>query len=252
MAERDEGGEVEEVAFSAEDNLKRTLVKRIAITGLLVVSLLGGLTVFDAMYVPHIPVPQSTKATTAVADEPEAAEEEVSDVAEAPTTSDAPTASTAPQAPVQQVVEGKEIATPPERTAAPTGTLPPMKHDKPLTSPARIKQAMSQPPAEPPTPAVTLHRPPAQSSSAEGTSVPSRPLTRAAESARQFVVQVGSFNNVANATELFEKLKAAGIPARIEARVQVGPFATRQAAELAREKLRSLGMDTGFLATANK
>ncbi|MDP2751741.1 MAG: SPOR domain-containing protein [Rhodocyclaceae bacterium] len=233
-----------DVASSTEDNLKRTLVKRIAITGLLVVSLLGGLTVFDAMYVPQIPVPKKeATATTVAAEEPEATEEVVSDVVtEAPVVSDESAAS------VQQIVDGKEIVplpTPPERTSAPAGTLPPMTQDKPLTPPARVKQAVIQPPVQPPSPEVTLHRP-------STLSTPSKPLTHAAESYRQFVVQVGTFNNVTNATELFEKLKAAGIPARIEARVQVGPFATRQAAELAREKLRSLGMDAGFLATANK
>jgi DedD protein len=63
---------------------------------------------------------------------------------------------------------------------------------------------------------------------------------------------MGVFSSVANAEELRARLELAGVPARIEARVQVGPFATRQEAEQAREKLRSLGMDPGLVMAARK
>jgi hypothetical protein len=39
-------------------------------------------------------------------------------------------------------------------------------------------------------------------------------------------VQVGVFSNHTNAEELMQKLHEAGIPAQIESRVQVGPFAS--------------------------
>ena len=51
---------------------------------------------------------------------------------------------------------------------------------------------------------------------------------------------------------LLRQVKAAGVPARIEARVQVGPFASRQEAEQAREKLKSLGLDPGLVVAARK
>ena len=60
------------------------------------------------------------------------------------------------------------------------------------------------------------------------------------------------FNNVANAEELRAKLELAGIPAQIEARVKVGPFATREEAEVARKKLASLGLDPGYLTATRK
>jgi DedD protein len=63
---------------------------------------------------------------------------------------------------------------------------------------------------------------------------------------------MGVFNNLANAEELRAKLEMAGIPSQIEARVQVGPFATREEADAAREKLRSLGMDTGILTAIKR
>jgi len=60
-------------------------------------------------------------------------------------------------------------------------------------------------------------------------------------------VQLGVFNNVANAEELRAKLELNGIPSQIEARVQVGPFGSRQEAEEARQKLSGLGLEPGDL-----
>ena len=60
---------------------------------------------------------------------------------------------------------------------------------------------------------------------------------------------MGVFNNVANAEDLRAKLELNGIPATIEARVQVGPFASREEAEAARAKLKELGLDGGLLLT---
>jgi DedD protein len=72
------------------------------------------------------------------------------------------------------------------------------------------------------------------------------------EAARQFLIQVGVFNNIANAEELRAKIVAGGVPARIEARVQVGPFASREEAEQAREKLKALGVEPGLVVAARK
>jgi DedD protein len=80
----------------------------------------------------------------------------------------------------------------------------------------------------------------------------SRPIARAVESTRQFLLQVGVFNNIANAEELRARLESAGVPARIEARVQAGPFASRQEIEQARERLKSLGIDPGLIVAARK
>jgi DedD protein len=80
----------------------------------------------------------------------------------------------------------------------------------------------------------------------------SRPLSQAMQSARQFVVQMGVFSNVANAEELRAKLELHGIPAQIESRVQVGPFQTRVEAEAARDRLRTIGMEPGLLTAVRK
>ena len=68
-----------------------------------------------------------------------------------------------------------------------------------------------------------------------------------AEGARRLLIQVGVFSNHTNAEELVTKLQEAGIPARIESHVQVGPFASRAEADAARSKLKAMGLDEGML-----
>ncbi|MBK7662118.1 MAG: SPOR domain-containing protein [Sterolibacteriaceae bacterium] len=65
-------------------------------------------------------------------------------------------------------------------------------------------------------------------------------------------MQVGVFSNLDNAEDLRKKLADAGIPAQIEARVQVGPFATQAEAAAAQKKLKSLGIDSGMLLPARR
>ena len=55
-----------------------------------------------------------------------------------------------------------------------------------------------------------------------------------------------------SAEELRAKLELNGIPAQIEARVQVGPFANREEAEQMRDKLRKLGLEGGVLVATKK
>jgi len=74
----------------------------------------------------------------------------------------------------------------------------------------------------------------------------------AAKAAEQYVVPVGAFSNPEG---VVAKLKAAKIPHYTEAlqgnltRVRAGPFATRDAAEKALQKLKGLGLEPGAVAT---
>jgi DedD protein len=67
-----------------------------------------------------------------------------------------------------------------------------------------------------------------------------------------FAVQLGVFSNVSNAQELIARLKLAGIPSQLETRVQVGPFANKDEAQRAQDKLRELGLGKGMLVVAGK
>jgi DedD protein len=68
--------------------------------------------------------------------------------------------------------------------------------------------------------------------------------------AENFVVPVAAFSNPQNAKDLEVKLAKAGVKHYTETvgrqtRVRAGPFATKEAAEQAREKLKTLGINPG-------
>jgi DedD protein len=92
-----------------------------------------------------------------------------------------------------------------------------------------------------------------------------RPNTRAAEARRAqvllndeaFVVPLGAFTNPDNAKQVQDKAASAGIKSYTESvkiqqgeqtRVRAGPFVSRGAAEKARDKLKSLGLEVGQVA----
>lgn len=217
---------VEDLPAEDDDALRKRLLSRIAVAGVAIVGLLGGLAVYDSLNKPQAPVMPPMAAAPA-----------------------------APEPPA--VVEEKQAEESPEETAATADAVPehsepalaPPPPGKALTAPATARQAGMKPSA----PAAAAVLPDAQREIARSTpernahAPASRPLARAAESARRFLVQVGVFGNHANAEELVAKLQAAGIPAQIESRVQVGPFASRAEADAVRAKLKSLGIDDGLL-----
>lgn len=175
---------------------------------------------------------------------------------------------TLPEETVEAVPDAPESGKPaevaPETTAAPSSVaklVPSVPTEKPLTKPATPHQAMLQPSAPlvvPPAiaPTAELGHRPAKGSPSETVSrhaPPSRPLTQPhQESSRRYVVQMGVFNNLANAEELRAKLELNGIPAQIEARVQVGPFSSKEQADDARRKLTALGLEPGLLMAIRK
>ena len=237
----------------AEDDeaLRKRLLSRIAVAGVAIVGLLGGLAVYDSLNKPQAPAMPKMAAAPA---EPEVATKKEEVVEEKPAEMKA-------EEPKPVVAEGV-----PERTDTPLAPVPfekPMKSAKPLTPPASTRQASVKPPA----PAAVPVKPDAQreiarvipedSRPALAARTPaqaqvqhapaSRPLTQAAEAGRRFLVQVGVFSNHANAEELVTRLQSAGIPAQIESRVQVGPFATKAEVDIARAKLKTLGLDDAML-----
>lgn len=254
-----------------EDAIRRKLVNRIAIAGVVIVALLGGLAIVDALYVPPPPAPPPQMATMPEP-EPEAKKEEVAAAetdkdkqtpSEAAKEEDKPAVSTVPAEP-----EKTEVA------AENKGS----KGLKPITPPAEAKPAtmasgLKGTPAAPTTPIAAAPRAepgkevaqrqparPIQQPAYAHNAPASKPLTQAAqndkpipvEQQKRFLVQMGVFNNVANAEELRAKLELAGVPAHIEARVQVGPFGSREEAEAARVKIAALGLDPGILMATKK
>ena len=79
---------------------------------------------------------------------------------------------------------------------------------------------------------------------------PPPPSSRASSSERAathseatYVVQVGVFNSPANAQALQNQLRRAGLEARLETRVQIGPFKDKREAEQAIARAKKLGIN---------
>lgn len=67
------------------------------------------------------------------------------------------------------------------------------------------------------------------------------------EQLRGYVLQFGFFSSTSSAEELKARLAQAGVPAQIETRLIVGPFADRKEALAAQARLREKGIDPGML-----
>ncbi|MCX7163975.1 MAG: SPOR domain-containing protein [Betaproteobacteria bacterium] len=227
---------------TAEDALKRRLLNRIAVAAVVMVGLLGSLAIFDAMYAPK-PLPAKVAALPPAGEAPAVETKAAEPVAEAK-----------PEA-VAKVEENVV----PESSASPGAPalqpLPAEASNKPLTKPATGRPASMHPSVPVPPAASPAARPdPARElavSPAAGRRAPaSRPITQPGE--RHYALQMGVFGNLANAEDLRAKLELNGIPSSIEARVHVGPFTTREEVEVARAKLKELGLEGGLLLTLKK
>jgi cell division protein FtsN len=228
------------------------------------------LAMFDALYAPATPVKiaQAPALTPAAPVAPPATPTEETKPAEttAAQADTAPAAGSAtepatPAAAADGAAPTVVAKAAPEQTSSPGAPpLVPLPPEKPLTKPATGRQAMIRP-SEPmlpmAPPAATRPDPQREIARAplggQHNAPASRPLTQSIQSSnRQFALQLGVFNNLANAEELRAKLELQGIPSTIEARVQVGPFKTREEIESARQKLRALGMDPGIMISLRK
>lgn len=158
-----------------------------------------------------------------------------------PATEQAPTTGATPPA--------ADPATAPVVPAVPAAQAGPAK-----TGAASAEKPAAVEPAKPEAskPQVTAK---AESSKAESPKAESAKASAAPEKAAQgetFIVPLGAFANPANAKQVQTRVAAAGFKSYSEKmkgakgdqlRVRAGPFPTREAAERAREKLKSLGFN---------
>ena len=226
--------------------MKRKLAWRMGFAGLMIVMLLGTLVVFDHLSAPDepeapaprftepVPVPKKeiTQPLKPAEPEPEAAKEEKK-VAE-------PEVSAVPVEPPPR----PEVTAQP---AVPRAQLPAEPRAMPLSRPqSPIQQSPVLPQVVPSRPAAeTENMVPApvvrqQNVSTTGNTLGGRLFSG-------FALQAGVFSDPRLAEELHAKLTLNGISSTLEARVQVGPFKTREEAEAAREKMKALGIDAVML-----
>lgn len=139
----------------------------------------------------------------------------------------------------------------------------------PLQSPAAPQKSESTRPAKDPTSKAMPAEPePAsrpRAAKKESAKSAERAKTQVAEARRAqallndegFVVPLGAFTNPDNAKQVQDRAASAGIKSYTESvkgqqgeqtRVRAGPFASRDAAEKARDRLKSLGLEVGQVA----
>lgn len=187
-------------------DLKRQLLWRMGLAGLMILALLAALAVFDAVNTPDEPVtPQFSEPVPVRKRE----------LVQALTPAAAPAAAPA-EAPAEAPA-AVPVPAEPEATAAPL--------DRSRTAVALVpsSEGIARPVSPPP---------------AAGEASPAAPRP-----ATGYAWQSSVFPDLARAEEVQAKLAQEGIPASLETRLRVGPFRSRAEAEAARRKLKALGLD---------
>lgn len=218
-------------------DLKRKLAWRMGFAGLMIVALLGTLVLFDRLGAPDEaastaprfsePVPVQKKEVTQPvkpADAPPAEEQKAAELEESAVPVDKSVPPPRPEVASQPSLPktGARPAPPPNRPSVPDQAAAPV----PLLPAA--PRAVPAGKAE--EPAVVIRQ------------APSAPRLFSG-----YALQAGVFSDPRRAEELHARLTLNGIPSSIEARVQVGPFKSREEAEAAREKLKALDIDAVLL-----
>lgn len=213
-------------------DLKRSLLRRMGLAGLMIVALLGALALFD-----YANAPDDSPSTGQQFTEPVPVRKKES--VEPVTVADAPADASA---------DARAVVPAVDRPAAASVTPPPAN-----TAAAPAASGKTGPPGEPPPGPEVAARPalppparhPVESSAAAAASQPAAgqfpgapPLTAG------YVLQSGMFADPGRAEEWQARLAQEGIPSTIEARLQIGPFASRTEAEAARRKMNRLGLET--------
>ena len=233
-----------------DDNLKQKLVMRVAFAGILIALLLAALAFIDYLGQPaEEPVASGPTFSSPVPVPKKEVSQPVKPVDPAATS--APAAVPATPEPVKAPAEGSAAApapvadVPPKPVVNPQPVLPP-SDAKAQAAPARTATSKSATSAEGTSSQFIAEndKPPA----AEPRAQPAPPAAVAPPPAPPrlfsgYAVQAGVFADAQRAEELRAKLTLNGIPSTMEARVQVGPFKTREEAEAAREKMKALGID---------
>lgn len=230
-------------------DLKRKLVMRVGFAGLMIVLLLATLAVFDRMNAPEETAPAEPRFTEPV---PVGRKEVAQAVTPAEPAAEGEKA-------VAPAAEPEASAAPVDKSVAPSG-LPPRPDVAAQPHLPRAAGPLRTPAAEP-APAVRGESAAPVTSAAPATHAGPRPeaAARPAPSSAAttgvrlfsgYALQAGVFSDTHRAEELHAKLTLNGIPSTIESRVQVGPFKTREEAEAARAKMKTLGIDALLLPPA--
>jgi DedD protein len=235
----------------AAGDLRGTLLRRLAVAGVLVAVLLGVLAFFDYLATP----PEEAEMPVYAEAVPVAPRKEVSQPVK-PAEDEVPAASSeaapveAPPPPVAEPAPAVTTAAPPE---APATTAARPSRSAAVTQPATAVRPAPSTVVQPAAPVsgVAEETAPPEPLVANARVVPPRPAEPAAPRLFSgFLLQAGVFSSVQRAEELHAKLTLSGVQSTLETRVQVGPFRTRKEAEAAQAKLKELGVQTILVSPA--
>jgi DedD protein len=234
-------------------DLKRQLLWRMGLAGLMIVALLGVLALFDYSNAPDDSLANGQQFTEPV---PVRRMEAVQPPTPAETPVDEPL-TTAEEAVTETASEAisEDAGSSAAGSAAGAQRQSPPKPGSSAAADRASAVARPEPPPPPPPPQVAANPalPPAvkrTTETAAGAAATS-PQPAVAEAApvsvrlvSGYIVQSGLFADLALAEEWQARLAQEGIPSTVEARLQIGPFKNRSEAEAARRKLNELGIDT--------
>jgi DedD protein len=163
-----------------------------------------------------------------------------------------------------KVLPGKPVATPmpaPEPKPAAEPKADAQTKAEPVTTVAAAAPAVTRPAAPAAAPVVKAVSKPAEKpatpekkpeAAAKPATKPVADAKPASDASGQWVVQLGAYKEAGNVKLLLSKLKGIGVPAYTErsdtpqgprTRVRAGPFATQEAAEKARSRIKIIGVD---------
>lgn len=243
--------------------MKRKLAWRMGFAGVMIVMLLGTLAVFDRLSAPDepessapqftepVPVPKKeiTQPVKPAEPAPEAKPAEPEATSAPPEAPARPEVAAQPALPrAQSSVESRTM--PLSRPQPPAPALPAAPASAPSAAPAPAPTPPTSAPTQPPraaVPAPVASQPAAPVPAPAPAPAPAAGSTLGGRLFSGFALQAGVFSDVRLAEELHAKLTLNGIPSTLEARVQVGPFRTREEAEAARAKMKTLGIDAVLL-----
>jgi DedD protein len=217
-----------------QQQLKKQLLWRLGIAGTLIAGVLGAISWLDREeknLPPEVQIPQIAPAASSVSviTTPTSAPIETTpEVASTPAATEVPT-------PVPTVTAAPRSQPAPNQSQVePISNIPKRITETSLTKSPKVA-APTELPAEPKLKLNTTE--------SGLTAVPRAPFPAASNTQLGYSVQAGVFLHSNNAEKLLAQIQAAGIPAYLETRVQIGPFKTKAEAEAAVKKLRKLGIE---------